>query len=59
MLNKDFNLYCDKCGEKLTLLPTTEDSVIIPGSLYAYTKYAQEKMVADNVSGIRNRLYNI
>ena len=45
MLNKDFNLYCDKCGEKLTLLPTTEDSVIIPGSLYAYTKYAQEKML--------------
>lgn len=45
MLHKDFNLYCDKCGEKLTLLPTTEDSVIIPGSLYAYTKYAQEKML--------------
>lgn len=52
MLNKDFNLYCDKCGEKLTLLPTTEDSIIIPGSLYAYTKYAQEKMLQTMCSAL-------
>ena len=45
MLEGDFNFYCPKCGEKLTLLPTTEDSEIKPVSLYAYTKYAQEMML--------------
>ena len=45
MKKKDFNLYCDKCGEKLKVLRTTEDSDVTPGSLYAYTKFAQEKML--------------
>jgi dTDP-L-rhamnose 4-epimerase len=45
MIKKDFNLYCDKCGEKLKVLRTTEDSDVTPGSLYAYTKFAQEKML--------------
>lgn len=45
MLAGDFNFYCPHCGEKLTLLPTTEDSAIKPASLYAYTKYAQEMML--------------
>lgn len=45
MLQGDFNLYCPCCGEKVHLLPTTEDSTLKPFSLYAYTKYAQEMMI--------------
>ncbi len=45
MLAGDFDFYCPNCGEKLNLLPTTEDSEIKPASLYAYTKYAQELML--------------
>lgn len=45
MLNGDFNFYCPKCGSKLSLQSTTEDSEIKPASLYAYTKYAQEMML--------------
>jgi len=45
MLEGDFSFYCPKCGEKMTLLLTTEDSAIKPASLYAYTKYAQEMML--------------
>ena len=45
MLSGDFGFYCSSCGQKLKLLPTTEDSAIKPISLYAYTKYAQEMML--------------
>lgn len=45
MLKGDFNMYCSKCGEKLTLVKTTEDSEIKPNSLYAFTKYTQEMML--------------
>ena len=45
LLEGDFSFYCSNCGEKMTLLPTTEDSAIKPASLYAYTKYAQEMML--------------
>lgn len=45
MVNGDFNMYCDTCGEKLALEPTTEDSAIKPSSLYAFTKYTQERML--------------
>lgn len=45
MLAGDFNFYCPKCGNKMSILPTTEDSWIQPASLYAYTKYAQEMML--------------
>lgn len=45
MLEGDFNFYCPKCGHRLFLLPTTEDSEIKPVSLYAFTKYAQEMML--------------
>ena len=41
----DGSVFCPNCGEKMTLLPTTEDSAIKPASLYAYTKYAQEMML--------------
>ena len=45
MLDGDFNFYCPNCGEKLNRLPTTEDSLVQPISLYAFTKYAQERML--------------
>lgn len=45
MINGDFNMYCHKCGKKLTLVKTTEDSEIKPNSLYAFTKYTQEMML--------------
>ncbi len=45
LLDGDFNFYCPNCGERMSLLPTTEDSAIKPASLYAYTKYAQEMML--------------
>lgn len=45
MIEGDFNFYCPNCGEKMSILPTTEDSAIKPMSLYAYTKYAQEMML--------------
>ncbi len=45
MIQGDFNFYCPSCRKKLNLLPTTEDSMIKPASLYAYTKYAQEMMI--------------
>lgn len=45
MQNGDFGMYCPKCGKKLTLTKTTEDSTIKPVSLYAFTKYTQEMML--------------
>ncbi|MBQ9609651.1 MAG: NAD-dependent epimerase/dehydratase family protein [Lachnospiraceae bacterium] len=45
MMNGDFDLYCPCCGNKLELMATSEDSEIKPSSLYAFTKYSQEKML--------------
>ncbi len=45
MKHGDFNMHCPQCGKKLKLVSTTEDSKITPNSLYAFTKYSQEKMV--------------
>lgn len=45
MLNGDFNFYCPKCGKKLKVVSTTEDSEVNPCSLYAFTKFSQEKML--------------
>lgn len=45
MLNNDFNMYCDTCGKILTSTHTTEDSMVKPKSLYAFTKYTQERML--------------
>lgn len=44
MMAGDFSMYCPKCGNRLQLVPTNEDSEIHPSSLYAFTKYSQEKM---------------
>lgn len=45
MANGDFGMYCDVCGEKLMVELTNEDSAIRPSSLYAFTKYTQERML--------------
>ncbi len=45
LIKGDFSVYCEKCESKLRLLPTTEDSQVTPNSLYAFTKFAQEKML--------------
>lgn len=45
MLNKDFNMYCDKCLALLDIVPTTEKCDVRPNSLYAFTKFSQEKMI--------------
>ena len=45
MLEGDFRLYCPHCNGQLKVEPTTEDSEVMPGSLYAFTKYAQEEML--------------
>lgn len=41
----DFTMHCPICNEILHLVPTDENSKVVPNSLYAFTKYAQEKMV--------------
>lgn len=45
MLAGDFNVHCPICNQAMDVVPTTEDSPLIPNSLYAFTKLAQEKMV--------------
>lgn len=45
LVNGDFSMYCNHCGEKVELTHTTEDSQIKPNSLYAFTKYTQERML--------------
>lgn len=45
MAHGDFTIYCEICNEPLKLLPTTEDSLTRPNSLYAFTKLAQESMI--------------
>lgn len=45
MINGDFDVYCPNCDAKLKILPTTENSKIKPCSLYAFTKYVQERML--------------
>lgn len=45
MLHGDFQMYCPHCQRPVTVIPTSENSPVKPYSLYAFTKYAQEKMV--------------
>ncbi|MDE7322617.1 MAG: NAD-dependent epimerase/dehydratase family protein [Lachnospiraceae bacterium] len=45
MQKGDFGMYCDVCGQRLEKEYTSEDSMIKPASLYAFTKYAQERML--------------
>lgn len=45
MQRGDFSMHCPICHKTLKLVPTDEDSKVMPNSLYAFTKYAQEKMI--------------
>jgi dTDP-L-rhamnose 4-epimerase len=45
MKNGDFSVKCPVCGRSTELLPTTEDSLKHPTSLYGLTKQVQEEMV--------------
>ena len=45
LIEGDFSMYCNCCGEKVALTYTSEDSQIKPNSLYAFTKYTQERML--------------
>lgn len=40
-----FNLLCEYTNEEMIAIPTDEESLINPKSIYALTKYAQEKMI--------------
>ncbi len=40
-----FNLLCEHTNEEMMAMPTDEESLINPKSIYALTKYAQEKMI--------------
>lgn len=45
LISRDYNMYCPNCGNKVDIVPTTEDSLVQPESLYAFTKYSQERMI--------------
>lgn len=45
MAQGDYQMHCPVCGRNMSPLPTDEESKIYPLSLYAFTKYAQEKML--------------
>lgn len=45
MQHGDFSMHCPICYKTLKLVPTDENSKVMPSSLYAFTKYAQEKMI--------------
>ena len=45
MANGDFECHCPKCGGKLTLVSTTEDSAIHPSSVYGISKQVQGQLV--------------
>ena len=40
-----FNLLCEYTNEEMKPIPTDEESLINPKSIYALTKYTQEKMI--------------
>ncbi len=43
--NKDFECKCPFCGESVTLMPTDEESLYKPTSIYGLSKQTQEQMV--------------
>ncbi|MBD7913306.1 NAD-dependent epimerase/dehydratase family protein [Clostridium cibarium] len=45
MKNGDFEVKCPVCGSEVELRNTTEECELRPISYYAYTKFAQEKML--------------
>ena len=51
---KQWQMYCAKCGRRIEPVPTDEDSMLRPTSIYAVTKQAQEQMFS-----VVARAYNI
>lgn len=45
MAKGDFECHCPKCGEKVSLVATTEDSAIHPSSVYGIGKQVQGQLV--------------
>jgi len=45
MSKGDYECHCPKCGGKLTLVATTEDSAIHPSSVYGISKQVQGQLV--------------
>lgn len=45
MAKGDFECHCPKCGDKVTLVGTTEDSLIHPSSVYGISKQVQGQLV--------------
>ena len=45
MAKGDFECHCPKCGAKVTLVATTEDSAIHPSSVYGISKQVQGQLV--------------
>lgn len=45
MAKGDFDCHCPKCGGKVTLVATTEDSAIHPSSVYGVSKQLQGQLV--------------
>lgn len=45
MANGDFECHCPKCGRKVSLVATTEDSAIHPSSVYGIGKQVQGQLV--------------
>lgn len=44
MTSGDFHVKCPKCGENVEMLPTDEQSVLAPTSVYGHTKQSQEQL---------------
>ena len=60
----DFECKCPLCNEEVKLLPTTEDSLIHPTSIYGITKQVQEQMVVTvcptiNIAPVALRYQNV
>lgn len=59
-----FDPVCEACGRVMTPAPTTESAPVLPASLYAVTKLAQEQMIhsvgrAMGISTIALRYQNV
>lgn len=44
MSKGDFEVHCPKCSKVTAMIPTAEDSMVKPASIYGITKYNQEQM---------------
>ena len=64
MNNGDFECKCPICNSNVTLIPTTENTLIHPTSIYGITKSVQEQLVmttckALNIPAISYRYQNV